>query len=215
MTVNQAIAKIQLDFPNASSAELLDDIQVIHDELCFDFKLVKSTVTNTSLVAGTRSYNLASGAVRVYQVRYVRSATDGDFRVLHETSEDELDTVQRNWRGLADGEPVKFFADSGQIHLVPAPDTSTSGSYPQLQYEVASSATLTGTDNLPSGLSSQEAWVAGVKARVALRYEDKRYPIYERAYAIERRRLATQVNNLPARYQQVFRPSPYQGTRKV
>lgn len=215
MTAADIIDRVQFDFPNASDTELLADLQVIHDELCFDFKLKKSTVTNTSLVAGTRAYALASGTARVYQARYVRSAADGDFRVLQETAEDELDQIQSNWRGLSDGEPSQFFADTGQINLVPAPDTTTSSSYPQLQYEISSYETLIASTDMPTGISSYEVWVDGVKARFALRYKDDRFQIFAQMYAMGRARLGTQVNNLPARYQQVHRPAPYGGIRKV
>lgn len=218
MTFNELIAQVKLDFAKVSDAEVLADLQAIHDELCFDFKLIKSTETETSLVAGTREYALPAGTARVYQVRYVRSATAGDFRVLQETSEDELDQTRRNWRGLDNGEPYKFFADGGNLSLVPAPDTASSGSpaYPRLEFEIASyEPGLDGTEDLPTGLSSYEAWVDGAKMRLALKRQDKRYPLYERAYMMNRRRLATQVNQLPARYQQVYRPAPYQGSQKV
>lgn len=214
-TAADILTQVAYTFPNVEETEALAYLQEVHDELCFDFKLDKSTVTNTSLVADTRAYAYPAGTARIYQVRYVRSATEGDFRVLVETSEDELDGRQANWRGLSSGEPTQFFADTGQINLVPAPDTSTSGSYPQLSYEISSYETLSTGTNMPTGLTSYQAWVEGVKVKIAVSYKDDRLGIFDQLYSAARKRLGTQVNNLPARYQPVFRPAFSGGSRKV
>lgn len=205
-TFTNLVSRIQIDFPDASATELLDDLQVIHNELCFRFKLIKSTQSNTSLVAGTGSYALPTNTARIYQVRYW--ADSSGFTVLTETSEDEMDSVRPRWRGETAGTPRFYMADSGTMTLVPAPGISTSGGYPKLTFEISSyQPAISGSDTLPTGIFDHEAWVNGVKARFALRHGDARYPVYERMYEESRAILAQQTNTVPARFQPRFQPA--------
>lgn len=214
-TAGNIIDQAQLVIPEVNDTVALAYLQLIHNELCFDFKLSKATATNTSLVAGTRAYSLASGASRVYQVRYVRSATDGDFKVLMPTSEDELDQRYRNWRGMDDGEPNWVFVDSDQVNLVPSPDSSTSGSYPQLQYEYTSVATLSSGTNLPTGVVSYEAWRCGLLWKMAEGYKPEIIEYWRMRYMEERGKLANQLHLFDAHYQRTITPQPYGGIGKV
>jgi len=193
-TAGDIIDLVQLTFSHASDEECLADLQIIHNELCFDFKLKPSTGTITTLVAGTREYTLPTGTGRVDQVRYHRSATRSDFKILIPTHVDKLDELDSRWRGKNNGEPQQFYIQNGKIGLVPPPDTATSGSYPQIQIDISSVETLADATVMPSSVISHQAWVDGVHMRVAARCKDDRYGIYRQAYQDERKRLGEQMN---------------------
>lgn len=196
MTATQAIAEAQRDFPDRSTTECLADLQAVHDELTFDFRIAPSSTT-INVTSGTAGYALASGTSRIYSVRYTRSATKGDYKTLRPTHKDELDQVYERWRSRDNAEPEMYYIEGGSIYLVPAPNATTSGSYPRLDLDVSSTATLSGGTNLPT-LPSSRVYIEGLKARLALRTEDSRYGEYARMYAIERKRLGTILNNQAA-----------------
>lgn len=204
MTDAQAINLIQADFDNASNAEVLSDLQAIHDDLCRVMRLKPSTQTLSSIVAGTPGYALSAGWARVFGVRYFSSATD--YTKLKATDKDELDSFRYNWR-LESGTPDSYYIESGNIYLVPSPDTSSSGGYPKVEVDISSTETLSGSGtNLPSGVSSYRAWIEGAKWLIALRYQDPRTSYYEKRYEDERKKLFQQVQQASAEFKPRFIP---------
>jgi len=213
-TVADVIGVIQLDFPNASDTEILSCLQQVHNEICFDYKLKPALGTITTLAVGTREYALPASTARVDQVRYRNSATREDFTVLQPTHIDELDTLDVRWRARANGKPQQFYIQAGNIGLVPPPDTATSGSYPQIELDVSQYEILTAGTTLPTSVVSHQAWVEGAKARIALRYEDQRYAVYQRAFEMERKRLAHQLNSFSRQFKVQFLPNSTMGGRR-
>lgn len=193
-TAGDIIDEAQRDFTHRSDAECLADLQAVHDELCFDFRL-KIASTTISITAGTASYTQAG---RVYDARYTRSATRGDYKTLKATHKEELDEIDPRWRARENAEPEYFYMEAGNIVLHPTPDETTSGSYPRIDVDYATSETLVSGTDLPDGLMSYRVYVEGLKSRLALRVEDPRYPAYERMYQLERKRLADQLNHTAA-----------------
>jgi len=175
-TAQQVIDKCQLDFPSRSDTECLDDLQELHNEICFKLKLAPATQTLSSLVAGTASYALASGTARVYEVRYYTSATS--YHKLNATHIDELSTTRFNWR-TESGTPDSFALQAGNIILVPNPSTSSVANYPQVQVDHTLVTTLSIGDSLPTGLISYKAWIDGLKMKSAARLEDPRLGYYK------------------------------------
>lgn len=198
MLASEVIAKAKRDFPEETDARALDDLQTIHDELCFDFKVIPATQTITTLAAGTREYSLDSVYSAVFAVRYHRSATD--FDVLMETHVDELDNLNPYWKQAANETPTHYYIQAGKIGLYPPPPTATSGSYPSLQVDMSQRQTLASGTTMGGSLQSYEAWVAGLKYRFALRTGDSRLPIYQKMYHDAKSRLGTMVRSTAAHF---------------
>lgn len=176
MTAQNIIDEAKLDFPDETDTRALSDLQSIHDHLLFKFKIYWST-ENVSLTADTQEYTIPTDTNRVYQVRYYTSATE--YKVLTATHIDKLDKENSKWRMHDSGTPREFYADlgRGKIGFYPAPDTTTSG-YPIVQADVSKRQTLSVGDTLPGSLPSYQAWVEGVRYRMALRVNDERVGAY-------------------------------------
>lgn len=194
MTVGEVIDLVQRDFPESSDAEILDDIQQIHDKLCFTYPLIEETQVLSSLAVGTRGYSLASGACRVRKVRYKASASS-QYQQIDATTLDTLEYGGPGWRDMPNGVPYQYYVKMGQINFVPAPATASTGSpaYPRIEVDIHKVETLTSGSNLPAGLASYQAWVTYGKARAAFRLNDARYSELMRQHQEEVGRLHSQI----------------------
>lgn len=214
-TIADIFTQVRLDFPSQSDAELLSDAQSIHDELCFDFKLIPGTL-NLNVTAGTSEYSLTGDHVTVYSADYARSATDAEpLRVSHP---DEMDEFRPNWRREPASTPSWYYVESGKVGLVPAPSASTSGTYPRLELRTGQRQTLALTPsptNLPAGLVSYQAWVDGIKARAAIRVSDQRATSFAQMYDASRRRLSEQLHSSARRYRRTFLPRLFGGGNDI
>lgn len=198
MTVQQLIDRVQIDFPDQSEAECLSDLQSVYDELSFDYKLSPSTA-EISLTAGTGEYALPAGVTRVFEARYVSSASSAT--VLVQAHTDWLDNNYPGWRSHDSGTPRYCYAEAGNIGLYPKPSETTSGSYPKVHADVTTRIDLGLSDDLPS-LADYGAFVDGVKAAICARTNDSRYPVYKDRHESGVRRLSIQVQRFNARYSQ-------------
>lgn len=194
MTAQDIINRAKLTFPDATDTVALSYLQDIHDDLCWLFKINPSDVTETSLVSGTANYDLPTGTARIFSCRYVRSATAGDWKELEPTHIDALDALRRDWRKQSDSEPEYFYVEDGDIHLHPAPDTSSSGSpaYPRLEMQVSLYETLLVGTTLAE-FPNYNAWITGLRMKLAEHFEDTRFQMYERQYEMQKKRLGGQT----------------------
>lgn len=192
MTAQEVIDLAKLDFPDETDTKALADLQVIHDELCFDFKVYPSTQSLTSLVAGTNNYALTAGTKRVYNARYLANSSSS--KPLEPTHRDHMDVLDPNWEARANGTPREYWVEAGKVYLHPTPDTSSSGGYPKVELVTTLGQTLVVGTTLPS-VPNYQAWVEGVKWRIALRKNDPRMEIYRGLYMMERTRLADQLSS--------------------
>lgn len=168
------IANARLRFNDLKDADALVYLKEVRAHVLGLLDFRKTTITNTSLVAGTAEYAYADTSMNFDQVRYVRSATDGDFKILRAITKDYLYAERPEWTMQEDGEPSEFYLTAGttgpKIGLVPAPDTSTSGGYPKLEMDITQNETLTTGTTIYDDLPSASVYINGIKKRYA---EDK------------------------------------------
>lgn len=212
-TAQDVINEAKREFDGRSDEECLADLQAVHNELCWDFKLIPSEDT-INLTAGTSSYSMPADCARVYELRYRTSSTRSNFTRLIATEREELDELHNHWRGTNNGKPQYYYILGGLLYLYPTPDTSTSAGYPILEIDYSAITTLASGTDLPSSLFTYRAYVEGLKSRLALREEDERYGEYMRMYTMERKRLAEQLFSRAADYRQkIYGPGTTQGFR--
>lgn len=181
-TAQAIIDEAKLDFPDETDTRALSDLQSVDDYICFRFPVIRSR-QDVTLTADTREYSLPSNTVRVLACRYVTSATASD--KLQARHLDWFDAYDYNWRDQSSGTPMDYYVDTANnnIGLHPAPDTTTSGGYPKLTLDVSQrrGTLVVGTD-FGSNLPSYQAWVEGLRHRMALRTSDERLGYYERMF---------------------------------
>jgi hypothetical protein len=159
-TVGDLVDEIQETFGSISDAQALRMIQKRDDYLNSLLPIDPSIVTLDSFVVGTREYTLSNLVAKIYSARYVRSATQGDSRMLEPTSRDELHENYGDWEGHGNAEPRMFYVRGNNIGFYPTPDTASSGGYPKVDLEVSMYATLTAATNLPDNIprGAYDAW---------------------------------------------------------
>ena len=145
-------------YSEVDDVEKLRHLQRAHSRILRAVPLEPTIVTFSSLVDGTKEYATGDTYLRVWSVRYVRSATQGDSKMLEPISVDELDLDFEDWRGNDTGEPRYWYWRAGKIGLHPTPDTTTS-TYPLLSMEVSADETITGSTVLPGHVRNFDAWI--------------------------------------------------------
>lgn len=187
-TAQNIIDEAKLDFPDETDTRALSDLQSIDDELTRKYKLIWSRET-ISLTADTQEYSLPSNTNKVYACTYEYSATDKER--LEATHIDWLDEYEPDWRNRDSSRPQKFYVDivNGNIGFYPTPDTTTS-TYPRVIADVSKRrGTLITSTDFGDDLPSYQAWVEGLRYRMALRTEDPRLQLYAAMYRQEQRYL--------------------------
>ena len=166
-------------YMEADDTEKLRHLQRTHTRILTAIPLEPSIVTYSSLVSGTRQYATGDTYLRVWSVRYVRSATAGDSKMLKPISVDELDNDFGDWRAGSAGEPSYWYWRGGEIGLHNKPDTTTSGGYPNLSMEVSTYEAITGATVLPAHVPNFDCWVYDALETITLAHRDERwYPVF-------------------------------------
>lgn len=169
-SVTTVVSDFNSRYSDVSSASAERLFNMIHKRILARLGLRDTTAT-ISLTAGTREYDLAEANLQIRVAHYVRSANDGDFYELRETSTDALDELDEGWRGRADrSEPHCFYvrsvvdADTSekQIGFVELPPTTTSGGYPNVTLYVTQNAVLSGSDTIPAALQDSQIYLDGM-----------------------------------------------------
>lgn len=184
-TAQNIIDEAKLDFPDETDTRALSDLQSVDDYICFKYAVIRSR-QDITLTADTREYSLPSNTVRVLAARYLTSATSSTKLTARHL--DWFDEYDYNWRDQDSGTPMDYYVDiaNGNIGFHPAPDTTTSGSYPKVTVDVSQRrGTLITSTDFGSSLPSYQAWVEGLRHRMALRTSDERVTYYESLFRHE------------------------------
>lgn len=188
-TAQTIIDEAKLDFPDETDTRALSDLQSIDDELTRKYRLIWSR-ENITLTADTKEYALPSNTNKVYACTYQHSATDASR--LDAKHVDYYDEYEDDWRELGSGRPLGYYVDlvNGNIGFHPTPDTSTSGTYPRVVADVSKRrGTILVSTDFGDDLPSYQAWVEGVRYRMALRTQDERLNYYAAMYRDQQRQL--------------------------
>lgn len=185
-TVAEARARAAKRYPDIEDGSTfgLTLCQEALDELLFHVPLIKSTETLSSLVAGTATYAQTATTIRIWEAFYIRSATQGDYRILTVTSPEAMRLDFPGWHLQRNGEPRRIMRDANAAtppvavyRLWPTPDTASSGSpaYPQVYMTITKGVTLGASDTLPNQLKSLDALVALMLKRFSYLYAPDDY----------------------------------------
>lgn len=166
-TIGDVLDQCDDFYSEADDTEKLRHMQRAHSRILRAVPLEPTIVTYSSLVADTKEYETGDTYLRVWSVRYVKSATEGDSIMLAQTSVDELDNSGEDWRGMGSSTPSQWYWRAGKIGLHKTPDTSTSGGYPNLSLEVSADQTIDASTTLPGHIRHFEAWVFDTLENVA------------------------------------------------
>ncbi len=167
-TVNSIVSKLQERFADVPSSTAIDYVNRVHRELLGVMPEIGRHTQDIHLTAGNAEYGLPADTLEVAQVLYVQDATTAS--KLSRTSEDRLIEEQPTWEFDASGTPTEFYIQGDNlssavsqlaVFLHPAPNTSTSGTYPVLRAYITECKTLIGTDSLPEGLPSYDVYLEG------------------------------------------------------
>jgi len=120
-------------------------------------KLYPDDAVDVSLTAGTQKYTYDADVLRVWHAAYFSAA--GTSHPLTETSVDEKDYNEEGWRQASSGIPHEWFEEGSQIGFYPAPNTTTSASYPKVVLYCQQRRVLTTSDSLPDFINDPDAWV--------------------------------------------------------
>lgn len=214
MTVREAIAQIQLVFPDASEETAFWALSQTHHELCSEFPIERRDDTYI-LSAGQREYPLPSDVVAVRSAVYATSPTD--VFPLRGTTVDALDRRQPGWRfrnspGL---HPRSFYIDGGSIGLVPAPPESTSGGYPIVLASCTIVPAISIEDDLPQQVGTFDAYIEGAAYRLARSLAKEQLGVWKQLYEESKRDLERRMGGRNRRAHEVAVPSTIVGVRQI
>lgn len=167
--INQARVK----YPDMHPTGLgLDLFNIVHNRILTTAQVQTDIETFSSLVAGTKAYDVQTTARKVWSAVYFTSSTAGDLVKLKSYSVEEFEAYSGTYTGEDEGTPAYYyvrFKNDGQMELGlhPTPDTSSSGGYPKVVLRVSRGAQLTTSGNLPLGVADYSAWTSGVIAEYA------------------------------------------------
>ncbi len=184
MNVSTFVDDIQRTYPEVTDANVLLDLNIVHEELCKLYRIKVGEEVLSSFVAETRKYNMPSNVAQVYSADFYTSSDS--YFPLEPTTVQTLDNYTRGWRSFPSGTPTQYFIDgfvsSGtvpQIGFYPTPDTTTSSSYPQCRMDVAyfeelvqSGAGAGQSSIMPPNVPDYDAWKYGTYKRIAERLND-------------------------------------------
>ncbi len=172
-TVADIVNQARVKYPDMDATGLgVDLFNTVHNRILTQAQVQTDVETFSSLVSGTKVYDVQTTARKVWSALYYRSSTAGDLYKLKARSVEEFEAYLPTYAGDASGTPQFYyvrFKNDGQLDLGlhPTPDTSTSGGYPKVVLRVSRGAVLTSTGNLPLGVADYSAWVSGLMAEYA------------------------------------------------
>lgn len=182
MTVTQLISEFKGEgfYPGCPSATALVLFNRALKELGTRCEL-RNSVQYVNLVAGQREYAIDANQVTVYAAYLEKSSDSSNWIVLTETSVAKLDELSRGWRMVNGGYGAYQYyitsaadgdASKPMIGFHPAPDATTSGTYPRVALYSSVHHDLDGADNLPSNVLSEDVFLY----RMAYRWSVRRDP---------------------------------------
>lgn len=198
-TVASVIAKVKRYFSQVQDPVVLEALNNVHPQIEIDIDL-SGTTESINLTANFREFAYSVLDIKIWQVRYVRSATTGDYINLTATSWDELHGTDPEWLRYTAGEPLQYYVRHGNIGLDRLAPTTTSGGYPVLQLDVSRTSPLTDIGNMPEA-STHMAWVWGACEELAAMYNDPRLNYYTEKRIEAMRQLEELMQNKAGRYQ--------------
>ncbi len=204
MTVSSFITLVLDYFPGQDSTTVLSALQQVHDDLCERYMVRRKTVYVDTLVAGTSEYNLptTSGSIinitsAIYQAT---SNTGGDYP-LEPTTVVDMNYEIPTWQTQPNSQPVRYMVDGGEVGassprlvLFPAPNLTSSASYPRVRLDCSMMEVLTTSGSPSAGQSNVlppncgiNAWLYGTLCKLSEKLNDERYAIWKsEATAAER-----------------------------
>jgi len=188
VTVANIIQAAKRRYPDMPDALAVEFFNTVRGYVMSELQLRRTTIT-VNLVDGTQEYALNSQSFVINQVRYVRSATQNDFKVLRAVSIPEFDATAPDWRKVDGGEPSAFYIYNGTAGPMlgldrPAPTTTTS-SYPVLSVDVNQNNTLSAGDTVYDDLPNMKLYVYGIRKEFAEDYDNANVGAWDEMFARE------------------------------
>lgn len=221
-TATEIITEVRAQYPGADATSAGDMLKVTVDELCRDFSLGVLRAS-LALTAETQEYGLAAGSpwfsqtnntvaattesvARIKSALYIKDA-DSDPIPLIPTVPEEISGDYPRYRYEESGDPTHVYTTVGPtgatlIGLYKKPsttsvnNTTTTLSYPRVDFEFHAKVAFTGTTTVPSAITNPMVLVYGTAAKVAQREGNlERYGYFEQLYALERASLQKELTS--------------------
>jgi len=168
-TVQSIVDQARDIYPSMSETAALRYFNETRKSILAKVPLIASSNT-INVVADDPNYTYSSYARRIQSAQYEKSATE--IKRLIATSKDKVDYDYPNWRQWGSSTPRIYFLDHDNagnpiIQLIPAPDTTTSGTYPRLVlYDDIYSDLLIG-DTIYDDVDSADVYITGIVVKWA------------------------------------------------
>ena len=209
-TVASIITAAKRRYPDMTDAEAVEFLNTVRGWVMSELQLRRTTLT-VNLTADTQEYSLNAAVFAVDQVRYTRSSTQGDFKVLRAVSLYELDATSQDWRKLESGEPSSFYIYNGTTGPMigldrPAPTTTSSG-YPILTIDVNQNNALSNGDTLYDDLPNAKVYVYGIRREFAEDKDNANVAAWDEMFNRELNRAQSYMNKKNRGSATVMRPA--------
>jgi len=191
ITVQAIYTAVQTHFSDIPEATFLSLLNDVHQEIIENIRLTPDVAVTVELTAGQQEYALPDTVLRIWEAAYMAQA--GDYQRLKQTNVDRLDDGSPTWRNYSPSTPSRVYDRGGNLGLVPAPDTTTSGGYPivTLYCSQTSDTPLGIDDSLPAMARTGNAWTYRVCERWADMYHQEMSQFFANLSAREYERLIT------------------------
>jgi hypothetical protein len=150
-TVQNVIDDATRTYRDLDPTRALQLVNNIDEEILLHVPLRRSVIAGSSIVAGTRTYQIPETILKVWSVIWYNTSTDSGTQ-LDETSFDSLDVLYPNWRSWS-GTPSQFYCSvdstTGLIGFDYNPNISASGGYPSFSMDCSIRQALIASDMLP------------------------------------------------------------------
>lgn len=218
----EVIAEVMAQYSGSDTTSVTDMLKITVDEICRDFALAVSRAS-LALTADTQEYAIGSGApwytqtnntvtattesvVRIKSALYIKDADSGEVPLIPTVPEELIEDYPR-YRYDDSADPTHVYTTVGttggmMFGLYPKPDTTsvndttTTLSYPRVDFEFHSKITFTGTTTVPSAITNPLLLVYGTAAKIAQREGDlDRHGYFEQLYNMERASLQKELTS--------------------
>lgn len=233
-TANDLVTEVQALWRSGDSTAVAEYLQVTMNEVCRDFPLAVSRVS-LILTAETQEYAIGAGAPWYSQTNNTTTATTASVAriksaIYLESSEssgvtltptvpEELIETYPTYRYDDSGNPTHVYTTVGStgamsFGLYPKPDTTsvnnttTTLSYPRVDFEFHTKITFTGTTTVPSSITNPMVLVYGTAAKIARREGDpNRAAEFEAMYNMELGNLSKELSSRHIKRKSNFTPT--------
>lgn len=136
--IDDIVTRVRKVYPDMASADVIEALNQVRNELMVVVPLFRDTETLSSLVSGTKEYNISDAWRSISRVEYWTTSSAKTY--LDPIDEEDYNDKPGKW-STSTGTPTAYYLKAGEnggtdgqlIGLEPTPNVSSSASYPQVR----------------------------------------------------------------------------------